>query len=496
MYFVANLAAGDGAVTLAFLFVSLHCPGIVLGAFMAIVPVVLAGGSGTRLWPATRETAPKQFQSFGSAKSLLAQTLARLGSDVRFAPPVIAAGAGHLESLERELDGVATACLILEPERRNTAPAVAAAALVARDLFGADAMLAIVPSDHDVRDAAALRDALVAASQAASGGRIAIVGIAPRSAETGYGYIELGPVAGSAHAVVRFVEKPDRTAAEGFFANPAFAWNAGIVVATAATLLGEMETHCPSVLAAARKAVDAATKDERTVRLGAAFAEAPSISLDYALLEKCRNIVAVRGDFAWADLGNWAALWSSQAPDAGGNVVSGAVTAQDCRGSFLRSDSGRLVAIGLENVVAIQRGDAVLVAAMNRAQDVGKFAGALDPQTARRERVHRPWGYMDILDAGEGFLVKRLVVKPGAATSLQLHNHRAEHMTVACGTARIAVNDETRDLKIGQSIDIPRGARHRIENPAGDELHMIEVWLGDTLSEDDIVRFEDRYGRC
>jgi mannose-1-phosphate guanylyltransferase/mannose-6-phosphate isomerase len=463
---------------------------------MAIIPVILAGGSGTRLWPAARETAPKQFQPLASPDSLLTETLARLRDDARFGPPLVCANVAHREMLTRELAAEGNALLLLEPEKRNTAPAIAAAAVVAAEHFGTEAMLAVMPSDHDVKDPRAFRDTLAAAALAASGGRLAIVGIAPTRPETGYGYIALGEAVGPARAVTRFVEKPDQAAANELLADPSYLWNAGLVVGTAATLLSEMNTHCPDIVSAARSAVSGATKSGGAIVLGPAFATAPSISLDYALLEKCRNVVAVRGDFAWADLGNWAALWNAGEADANGNVLSGSVQVRDSHGNYIRSDAGTVAALGLVNMLVIRSGDATLVAPLSRAQDVGKMAEDIANNDATQGRVHRPWGYMDILARGPGFLVKRLMVKEGGATSVQLHNHRAEHMTVVRGVAHMGIGDEVRVLNIGESIDIPLKCRHRIENRGPGELHMIEVWLGNTLREDDIVRFEDRYGRC
>ncbi len=356
-------------------------------------------------------------------------------------------------------------------------------------------MLAILPVDHDVKDAIAFRNTLARAAEAARSGSIAIVGIAPRGAETGYGYIETGETIGHALRVVRFVEKPDARTAAAFAANAAFLWNAGAVVATVAAIVSEMEAHCPKLLAAARAAVDASVKIGDSHDLdAAAFAEAEAISLDYALLEKSRNVLALRGDFAWCDLGSWDAQWSAETPDDNGNVLAGNIRAEDCSGSYLRSDNGTIAAIGLSDMMVIQSEGRVLVAPLRRAQEVGRLTADLGK--APPGRVERPWGYMDYLQAGDGFQVKRLVVKPGGSTSLQLHNHRAEHMTVASGHARIVRDGEVHELDAGGSIDIPRGARHRLENPGSEEVHLIEVWFGDYLGEDDIVRFEDRYGRC
>ncbi len=465
---------------------------------MTIIPVVLAGGSGTRLWPAARENAPKQFQSFDSTASMLSQTISRLAGDVRFAAPVVCCGSDHRDLLQRDLGDAATTALVFEPARRNTAPAVAAAATIIQASVGPDAMLAILPSDHGVQDAAAFRDVLARAATAAGSDRLAIIGVAPRHAETGYGYVELGAaIGGGAFAVKRFVEKPDQVAAEVFAADQAFVWNAGIVVATAARLLEEMALHCPALLAAARKAGLTARHTGNAYELDAqSFAAAPAISLDYALLEKSRNIVAVRGDFAWSDLGTWASLWSAQTPDAQGNVLSGSVRVEDSRGSYVTSDAGAIAAIGLDNMIVIQSGDATLIAPMSRAQDVGKLAAGLASDGSKTGRVHRPWGYMDYLREGDGFRVKHLVVTPGGATSLQLHNRRAEHMTVVSGTAQITRDAQVHSLSAGQSIDIPLGMRHRLENCGTEDVHLIEIWLGDDLKEDDIVRFEDRYGRC
>jgi len=465
---------------------------------MAIVPVILAGGSGTRLWPAARESVPKQFQSFGLPASMLRQTLGRLSNDERFSAPIVSSGADHRAILSREVGGAVTSAIILEPVKRNTAPAVAAAALIAQRKLGDAAVIAVVPVDHAIRDDAAFRDAIAAAAQAAERDVLVVVGVTPSRPETGYGYIELGEPVVAVCAVRRFVEKPDAETAKAFVASPSFLWNAGVVVARASVLLEEMAAHCADVLDPVRASVMKATVDQDYHLLdSAAFGQATAISLDYALLEKSRRIVALRGDFAWSDIGTWATLWSAQTADARGNVVSGPVRAEDCHDSYISNDRGSLVALGLNKMVVVRNGDAMLVAPMNRAQDVSRLLGrdAVDKDEPSN-RVHRPWGYMDYLEAGDGFQVKRLVLKPGGATSLQLHKHRAEHMTVVRGSARITRDDEVHLLRAGQSIDVPLGARHRLENPGAEEAQLIEVWLGDELREDDIVRLEDRYGRC
>jgi mannose-1-phosphate guanylyltransferase/mannose-6-phosphate isomerase len=463
---------------------------------MKIIPVILAGGSGTRLWPAARENSPKQFQSFGSPTSMLAETLARLSGDLRFAAPMVCSGMHQRDALGQELDRFEHGVIVLEPVKRNTAPAIAAAALIAQKEFGGNVVIAVMPSDHSVDNAAAFRDTIADAAGVASTGPLTIVAVKPDHPATGLGYVELGEQKGAAISVKRFIEKPDLKSAERFVADDKFAWNAGILVARADVFLAEMATHCAEVLRFAQKAVERAEHREGQWLLDLeSYQSAPAISVDYALLETSDCVSAVRARFVWSDLGSWRDVWSSLQHDSDGNAIEGTAVLDGCTNTYVRSDNGIIAAVGLEKMIVVQSGGITMIAPMHRAQDVGKLAERVAAEAKKGDRVYRPWGYMDYLQSGAGFQVKRLVVTPGNATSLQSHSSRAEHMTVVVGTARIERDGEVHTLSAGQSIDIARGSRHRLACQGNEPCQIIEVWLGDTLTEDDIVRYEDRYGR-
>ena len=472
---------------------------------MSIVPVILAGGTGTRLWPRSRTALPKQFLNLGGERSLLVETVCRFDSDTRFSAPLIAGAADHGFMVARELEsaGIKPLAILAEPERRNTAPAIAAVAEYVRSKEGPEAVLAIMPADHIVRDRAGLRSALVAAAGAAADGKIVTIGITPNEPATGYGYIEVGaPVASQkgVHQVVRFVEKPDRSAAEAYLAAGNYLWNAGMFVARSDTLLAEMLVLCPGVVSAARTAVEAASVSNGVTTLDRqSLVRAPSISFDYAVMEKTSRAAVVPADIGWTDVGSWSALWEVLEKDGCGNTISGEVHAEDCRDNHIESDGRLVVALGLSRMMVVQTRDATLVAPLDRAQEVGRLVDVLKDK-GRAEiqvhtKVHRPWGWYDSLSQDAGFQVKHLMVAPGAAISLQLHHRRSEHWVVLRGKARVTRDDEIVDLETGQSMFIPQGTRHRLENPWAEELHVIEIQLGGYLGEDDIVRFDDRYDR-
>ena len=472
---------------------------------MKIVPVILAGGTGTRLWPRSRTALPKQFLSLGGERSLLVETICRFDGDTRFSAPLIAGAADHSFMVARELEGtgINPLAILAEPEKRNTAPAIAAVAEFVRSKEGPESVLAIMPADQIVRDPAGLRSALMAAAGAAADGKIVTIGITPKEPATGYGYIEVGaPVAVHAgvHLVTRFVEKPDRSTAEGYLAAGNYLWNAGMFVARAGTLLAEMKTRCPEVVAASCAAVlGASLKNGVTTLDRQSFVRAPSISFDYAVMEKTSRAAVVPADIGWTDVGSWSALWDVLEKDEAGNAISGEVHAEDCRDNHIESDGRLVVALGLERMMVVQTRDATLVAPLDRAQEVGRLVDTLKDkgrtEIQAHTKVHRSWGWYDSLWQEEGFQVKHLMVAPGAAISLQLHHRRSEHWVVLRGRARVTINDEVIDFEAGQSTFIPLGARHRLENPWDEELHVIEVQLGDYLGEDDIVRFKDQYGR-
>jgi mannose-1-phosphate guanylyltransferase/mannose-6-phosphate isomerase len=473
---------------------------------MAIHPVILCGGSGTRLWPLSRKSYPKQFSDLMDGGTLF-QASARRTLAPGYAPPVVVTNADFRFIVREQLAtaGIAPAAVLIEPEGRNTAAAVLAAALwvAARD---PDAMLLVAPSDHVIPDAAGFRAAVAAALPAAAEGRLVTFGIAPDRPETGYGYLELGgPAQGDSDGPVplrSFVEKPDAARAAAMIADGRHLWNAGLFLFTARALVAAFAEHAPAILQGVRAAVGGARDDLDFVRLAAApWAALPDISIDYAVMEKAANLSVQPYRGAWSDLGGWEAVWREAGPDAAGMVQHGPVTAIDCAGSLLRSESGgqHLVGIGLTDIVAVAMPDAVLVARKDRAQDVKLAVAALKSQGARQAetfpRDHRPWGWFESLVIGDRFQVKRIVVHPGRALSLQSHHHRAEHWIVVKGTARVTVDAEVRLVSENQSVYIPLGAVHRMENPGRVDMVLIEVQTGSYLGEDDIVRYEDVYAR-
>ena len=464
-----------------------------------MIPVILSGGSGTRLWPLSREAFPKQFLRLAGDGSMLQDTWARV-APLASAPPIVVAGEEHRFMVAEQLReaGCRDACILLEPAARNTAPAIAVAALEAcRD--GLDPMLLVLPSDHVIGDVQGFRNAVAAAAPAAEAGRLVTFGIVPSGAETGYGYIKA--MAGeSMRAVERFVEKPDAQTAAVYVASGDYFWNSGMFLFRASVLLAELERLQPAMLAACRDALGKARRDEDFVRLDkAAFCASPSDSIDYAVMEKTAHAAVLPIDVGWNDVGSWAALWQVAQQDGAGNAHHGDVLAQDCRNTLAWGD-GRLVALlGLDDVVVVDTADAVLVAHKDKVQGIKgivsqlKHAGRSEPTWHRK--VYRPWGSYDSIDMGGRFQVKRITVKPGATLSLQMHHHRAEHWIVVSGTGKVTRGEEIILLAENQSTYIPLGVKHRLENPGRVPLELIEVQSGSYLGEDDIVRFEDVYGR-
>ncbi len=392
---------------------------------------------------------------------------------------------------------------MLEPEGRNTGPAVAAAALIlARE--DAHALMLVLPSDHAIADTKAFERAIATAKAAAETGALVTFGITPSGPETGYGYIERGAALASvagAYRIARFVEKPDRRTAETFIAGGRHAWNSGMFLFRAARYLDELQRFQPRILAAARAAVEAGVNDLDFFRLDArAFARAPAISIDYAVMEPTEAAAVVPADIGWSDVGAWSALWELSEKDSDGNVVLGDVIAEDVAGSYLRSEGPLIAALGVRDLVVVASKDAVLVVPRDRVQEVRRLVETM-AAAGRQEQtspsvVHRPWGTYQTVDAAEGFQVKRITVKPGGQLSLQKHAKRAEHWVVVRGTARVTRDDDLFDLQVNQSTYIPLGAVHRLENPGPEPLHLIEVQSGDYLGEDDIVRLDDVYGRA
>lgn len=471
-----------------------------------VQPVVMAGGSGTRLWPLSRAGCPKQFLVLSGDQSLFQQATQRLldvGSDeLKLAAPLIVGNAEHrfvaLEQL-REM-GQSAPWLVLEPAGRNTAPALTLAALQARE-GGADPVLVVTPADQTVADAAVFTTAVQRAVREAQDGAIVILGVTPDRPETGYGYIRCGE---GGFTVAEFKEKPDETTAARYVADGHYYWNSGMFVLRASTWLKALGAFQPAMLAAVEKAWAGRKVDGRFVRPdGEAFAAVPSESVDYAVIERCpgsafpiRMVPLVAG---WNDLGAWDAVWQAGVPDDKGNVTRGDAMLQDCAGTLVHS-SGRLVAgVGLTDVVVVETADAVLVADRSRSQEVKAIVKQLGERGRGEHLLHRkvdrPWGWYDSIDMGPRFQVKRIVVKPGAALSLQMHHHRAEHWIVVSGTALVTRGKDKIMLSENQSTYIPLGETHRLENPGKVELEIIEVQSGSYLGEDDIVRFEDTYGR-
>ena len=464
-------------------------------------PVLLSGGSGTRLWPLSREAYPKQFLPLAGEDTMLQATWARVAR-IADAAPIVVANEEHRFLVAEQLRqaGAPTPTILLEPMGRNTAPAIAAAALQAM-AEGADPLLLVLPSDHVVRDVDAFQAAVGKARAAAAGGALVTFGILPTAPETGFGYIQAKNTAGDGvSAVARFVEKPDVATAQSYLDAGGYYWNSGMFLFRASRYLEELERFRPDVLAATRTAFARARRDGDFVRLDKeAFAACPADSIDYAVMERTDAAAVLPVDIGWSDLGSWSALWDVAQRDADGNATLGDVIAIDSRGSYVHAR--RLVAlVGVDDLVVVDTDDAVLVARKDRVQDVKEVVARLKDaqrsQAALHREVHRPWGSYDSVDVGAHFQVKRIKVKPGARLSLQSHTRRAEHWVVVSGTARVTRDNDVFDLHANQSTYIPIGAKHRLENPGTQILELIEVQSGDYLGEDDIVRYDDVYGRA
>lgn len=465
-----------------------------------ILPVILSGGTGTRLWPLSREGYPKQFWPLASAQPMLAETAARAdGPD--FLPVMVVCNEAHRFLVAEQLRGRG-ARIVLEPAGRNSAPAIAAAALLAEEA-GPDTVMWIMAADSAVTDLPALHAALQQAAAAARAGRIVTFGMKPTAPETGYGYIEAGDaLAGSpgVQSIARFIEKPDAERAAAFVAGGRHLWNSGMFVATASTLLAELERLEPTLLATVRAAVEGASRDMDFVRLAAEpFAAAPSISIDYAVMERTEHAAVVPASIGWSDIGSWSALWDISEKDAAGNATQGPVELVDAKNCLVRSEGILAGVVGLEDAIVVVTDDAVLAMHRDRAQDVKKLVEQLRAkgrkEATEHRRAYRPWGHYEGLILGERFQVKKIQVRPGAKLSLQKHFHRAEHWVVVSGTAIVRRDAEEIMLRENESVYLPLGCVHRMENPGIIPLVLIEVQSGSYLGEDDIVRYEDTYGR-
>jgi mannose-1-phosphate guanylyltransferase/mannose-6-phosphate isomerase len=472
---------------------------------LAVWPVVMAGGSGTRLWPLSRSGFPKQFLVLGhDSQSLFQQAVARLlalgGDGIDVARPLVVGNEEHRFMVLDQLRDMKTEpqAVILEPMGRNTAPAVTLAALQALEA-GADPVLVVTPADQTVTDEAAFTAALRRAAAAAGDGAVVILGISPDKPETGYGYIRADGA-----EVAQFVEKPDLATAQKYLAQGGYYWNAGMFVLKASVWMAALEGFRPDIAGACRTAFAGRSTDAAFVRPDkSAFAAVPSESVDYAVLEKCPGVLDIRMEplaAGWNDLGAWDAVWQVSPKDAAGNAQAGDAIVQDCRNTLVHATSRLVSVIGLDGVVVVETPDAVLVARADRSQDVKTVVTRLGREQrgehALHRKVHRPWGWYDSIDQGPRDQVKRIMVKPGASLSLQMHHHRAEHWIVVTGTAEVTVGEKVILLAENQSTYIPLGEKHRLRNPGKVPLELIEVQSGSYLGEDDIVRFEDTYGRA
>ena len=468
-----------------------------------IVPVILAGGSGTRLWPISRDSLPKQFLGLGSELTFYQETLKRLPPESEsVAPPIVVTSDDFRFFARRQAAELGiTATVVLEPMRRDSAAALIVAARIAQKLYGEDCLVLALAADHLVPDAATFRAACLTAAAVAAEGHIVTFGITPTEPRTSYGYIKPGAPLGvpGAFTVERFVEKPDAATAERYLVE-GYLWNSGNFIFPAALMIAEAETFEPAIAEGAAAAVAAAKEDLGFIRLDKeAFAAIPAKSIDYAVLERTTRAAVVEGRFAWSDIGSWDAVRELGTPNAEGNVTYGPVSLLDSRNAFVHSEGPLVTGIGLDGFTVIASDDAILVMPTERSQDVKALVSSLKAEKRNEAnehiRMHRPWGTYETICLGERFRVKKIVVDPGAILSLQKHHHRAEHWVIVKGTAEVTLGDKVYTVNENESTYLPIGSIHRVANPGKIPLELIEVQTGSYLGEDDIIRLEDKYAR-
>lgn len=473
---------------------------------MKLIPTILCGGAGSRLWPVSRELHPKPFIRLADGQSLLQKAWLR-GAALPDVAEVLTVTNRELffktEDEYREVAGTSHKGLansfILEPFGRNTAPAIAAAALQVAAIHGEDALMLVLAADHLIADQAAFASAVAQATQLAQQGKLVTFGIQPEAPETGYGYIEA-----DGNTVLRFVEKPNLKKAQEYLATGRYLWNSGMFCFAAGAMLREMAQHCPAILAATRACIEQASKAtgkgfSQIELTPDTFAQVPDDSIDYAVMEKSRNVAVVPCSIGWSDIGSWSAVGDLTAPDCKGNRIEGEVQLHDVNNCYIQSNERMVGAVGVSNLIIVDTPDALLVVDRSRAQDVKHVYASLKAQGHDAHKlhrtVHRPWGTYTVLEEGLNFKIKRIEVKPGASLSLQMHYHRSEHWIVVSGAAKVTNGDQEIFIKANESTYIPAGHKHRLENPGVVDVVMIEVQSGDYLGEDDIVRFQDNYGR-